>query len=279
MTRTCSTCGVLRTSNFFEGLNTECFVCSLNAEFAEETELRCTQCNSVVRATKCPGTGSTLCSTCAKSKDITCSICKRNPPATNFTQYARTASAITRCRACSVACSKCLKTCTMARMFATCTNVCWKCYNVPRTCSRCQQQLSIENFYNQRVSEYDKNRAKFLVCKVCHEEGYMYDNIDEIRCRHGHSRGRAAFDNKSLEHLKQRGTIPECLSCQSQRLCDACSVRKDPDKFDTNMYKNAKKHGQKLVCLACQTIGYSPRDCTTYLCVGSQTTDPTRLAI
>ena len=28
------------------------------------------------------------------------------------------------------------------------------------------------------------------------------------------------------------------------------------------------------MCLACQAIGYSPRDCATYFCVGSQTTDP-----
>ena len=28
------------------------------------------------------------------------------------------------------------------------------------------------------------------------------------------------------------------------------------------------------MCLACQAIGYSPRDCTTYVCVGSETTKP-----
>ena len=40
------------------------------------------------------------------------------------------------------------------------------------------------------------------------------------------------------------------------------------------MLHNAKTLGQRLVCLTCQAIGYSPRDCTTYFCVGSQTTDP-----
>ena len=74
--------------------------------------------------------------------------------------------------------------------------------------------------------------------------------------------------------MQQRGTIPACLICQSQQLCDACSVRKDPEKFDTKMLDNAQNLGRKLVCLACQAIGYSPRDCTTYYCVGSQTTDP-----
>ena len=205
---------------------------------------------------------------------MTCSICKRSQPASNFSQYARTASAITRCRACSVACSQCLKPCTTARMFATGTSVCWNCYKAPRTCSRCEQQLPIENFDNQHVSAYDAKKIEFLVCKGCYEEGYRYNNIDEIRCRYGHSRGRAAFDKTSLNHLQQRGTIPACLICQSQLLCDACSVRQDPDKFDTCVLQNAKKYGRKLVCLACQAIGYSPRDCTTYVCVGSETTKP-----
>ena len=139
-------------------------------------------------------------------------------------------------------------------MFATGTSVCWKCYKAPRTCSRCEQRLSIENFDNEHVSEYDNHRSKFLVCKGCYEEGYRYSNIDEIRCRYGHTRGRAAFDKKSLNNLQQRGTIPACLICQSQRLCDACSVRKDPDKFDTKMLDNAKTLGQKLVCLALSNI-------------------------
>ena len=31
---------------------------------------------------------------------------------------------------------------------------------------------------------------------------------------------------------------------------------------------NATKHDRKLVCLRCQTIGFSPRDCTAYMCKG-----------
>ena len=278
MTRTCSSCGVKRTNNFYAGSNTECSVCFLNAEFAEETELRCAQCNVVVRATTGPGEENTLCSKCAKSKHIACSICKRSQPATNFSKYARTASAIARCRECSVACTQCRKTCTTAHMFATGTSLCWRCYKAPkicsRTCSRCDQQLSIENFDNKNVSAYDAKEMKFLVCRACYEKGYRYDNIEEIRCRHGHSRGRAAFDKKSLSNLKTQGTIPACLSCQSQRLCEACGVRKDPDKFDTRILHHAKSDGRKLVCLACQAIGYSPRDCAIYFCVGSQSTGP-----
>ena len=57
-------------------------------------------------------------------------------------------------------------------------------------------------------------------------------------------------------------------------MCDACRERKDPDKFDKRVLDHAKNDERKLVCLACQAIGYSPRDCTTYYCVGSQTTDP-----
>ena len=53
---TCNTCGVTRSTNFFEPSSTECFVCSLSAEFAEEPQ-------------ETP---------CATSKDITCSICKQN---------------------------------------------------------------------------------------------------------------------------------------------------------------------------------------------------------
>ena len=206
MTRTCSSCGVSRSNNFYAGSNTECSVCFLNAEFAEETELRCAQCNMVVRATRVPGEGSTLCSKCAKTKHIACSICKRSQPATNFSKYARTASAIARCRECSVACTQCRKTCTTAHMFATSTSLCWRCYKEPkicsRTCSRCDQHLSIENFDNKNISAYDAKEMKFLVCKACYEEGYRYNNIDEIRCRHGHSRGKAAFDDNSLKNLK-----------------------------------------------------------------------------
>ena len=42
----------------------------------------------------------------------------------------------------------------------------------------------------------------------------------------------------------------------------------------TNIIYNANKHGRKLVCLACEAIGYSPRDCTTYFCVGCSTNKP-----
>ena len=44
--------------------------------------------------------------------------------------------------------------------------------------------------------------------------------------------------------------------------------------FDSNILENATKHGRKLVCLACAAIGYSPRDCTTYMCVGRKGTNP-----
>ena len=115
---------------------------------------------------------------------------------------------------------------------------------------------------------------KFLVCKACYEEGYRHNNIDEIPCRHGHSRGRAAFDRRSLSNFQDRGTTPVCLTCQSQKPCEACKVRKDPDKFDVELLKNAIHKGRKLVCLACQAIGCSPRDCEIYLCAGSDVTKP-----
>ena len=148
-----------RTSNFFEGINAECRVCVLNDEFAEETHVH----------------------TSANSKDITCSICKESKPAKDFSQYARRECAIARCRACSVACLQCHKTCTTARMFATGTNLCWKCYQAPRTCSRCKKQFSTENFDKQHISLYDAKEISFLVCKSCFEEGYRYKYIDAIR--------------------------------------------------------------------------------------------------
>ena len=59
-----------------------------------------------------------------------------------------------------------------------------------------------------------------------------------------------------------------------QIFCEACKMRKDPDKFNQNILKNARQHARRLVCTACQAIGYSPRDCTTYACAGSHNTEP-----
>ena len=52
-----------------------------------------------------------------------------------------------------------------------------------------------------------------LQCKRCDEEGYRHSNIDEIRCRYGHPRGRAAFSKEVLNKLQQRGTKRVCLIC------------------------------------------------------------------
>ena len=132
--------------------------------------------------------------------------------------------------------------------------------------------MSPELFENAHTSAYDNSNIQFLVCKVCNEQGYRRDNIDEIPCRHGHSRGRDAFDKQDVGNWKRRGTIPECILCKSQQLCEACNVRKDPDKFDRRVLRNARKSSRKLVCLECQTLGYSPRDCQSYFCNGSETT-------
>ena len=188
--RTCTKCGTQRTTNFYEGLDTECLVCIVNAEFAEGKELRCRKCNRDLKdgpePTRCSGKTNMLCNICANESDITCSICKQSQPATNFSIYAQRASSITRCRTCSVACSECLRPCTSARMFATGASICWKCFKAPRTCSRCERQLSIH------ISASEAEKMKFLVCTACYNQGYRNDNIDEIPCREGHYRGTIA---------------------------------------------------------------------------------------
>ena len=114
---------------------------------------------------------------------MTCSICKEIKPAKDFSHYMRRECAITRRRACSEACSQCHKTCTTAHMFATGTNLCWKCYQAPRTrtCSRCQKECSTEKFDQQHISFYDASQIKYLLCKSCSDEGYRYKYIDAIR--------------------------------------------------------------------------------------------------
>ena len=57
-------------------------------------------------------------------------------------------------------------------------------------------------------------------------------------------------------------------------LCDACEERKDRDKFDKKHFYTANRRGTKRVCLECEAIGCSPRNCTIYVCEGSSTTKP-----
>ena len=207
-------------------------------------------------------------------KNITCSICTLTQPAINFSTYAQRASAITRCRACSIACSKCLKPCTTARMFASGTSMCWTCHKQPRICSRCQHQLSDANFKDGHITRYYAKKIKFLVCTGCQSQGYRQNNIDEIPCRHGHTCGRAAFDNQSIRHWRKRGKIPVCIACTLQKRCHACKMRKNTDQFDRTILQNARRQNRRLVCSECQAIGYSPRDCTAYPCFGSHHTEP-----
>ena len=54
---------------------------------------------------------------------------------------------------------------------------------------------------------------KLWVYKCCDEEGYRHNNIDEIRCRYGHSRGRAAFSKQKLNDFQKQGTKRVCLIC------------------------------------------------------------------
>ena len=56
--------------------------------------------------------------------------------------------------------------------------------------------------------------------------------------------------------------------------CDACGHRKDLDKFDSRHLYTAIRRGTKRVCLDCEAIGCSPRDCTVYVCEGSSMTMP-----
>ena len=56
--------------------------------------------------------------------------------------------------------------------------------------------------------------------------------------------------------------------------CDACGHHKDLDKFDNRHLYTAIRRGTKRVCLDCEAIGCSPRDCTVYVCEGSSMTMP-----
>ena len=114
----------------------------------------------------------------------------------------------------------------------------------------------------------------YWICNVCHEQGYTPDSIEEIECRFGHKCGRNAFDKYSLINRKRRNTLQVCLKCRELCLCDACEERKDPDQFDKAHFQRAKCLKTKRVCLECEAIGCSPRDCTIYECEGSRTNNP-----
>ena len=45
--------------------------------------------------------------------------------------------------------------------------------------------------------------------------------------------------------------------------------KKETAAFDKNVRMNAQYYGRLLVCLRCQDIGLSPKDCTTYKCAGN----------
>ena len=117
--RNCVSCGTKRGVNWFEGLDTECRVCTLRADFGDETDEHCQKCNAIVkkraRTSKLPIDKPTLCGACTELKNTTCSICKETKPASQFSQYAKRSTAITRCHACSIACSKCKTACANVR--------------------------------------------------------------------------------------------------------------------------------------------------------------------
>ena len=61
-----------------------------------------------------------------------------------------------------------------------------------------------------------------------------------------------------------------CKACKEElpqlSECHACKRSLPKDEFDQNVFDNAQKHTRARVCLGCQKIGYSPKDCTTYHC-------------
>ena len=149
-----------------------------------------------------------------------------------------------------------------------------ECHEADKACSHCLQVLPAKEFMDAHKYAKGDDSVMYRICNVCHEQGYTPDSIEEIECRFGHKCGRNAFDKYSLINRKRRNTLQVCLKCRELCLCDACEERKDPDKFDKAHFQRAKCLKTKRVCLECEAIGCSPRDCTIYECEGSRTNNP-----
>ena len=149
-----------------------------------------------------------------------------------------------------------------------------ECHEADKACSHCLQVLPAKEFMDAHKYAKGDDSVMYWICNVCHEQGYTPDSIEEIECRFGHKCGRNAFDKYSLINRKRRNTLQVCLKCRELCLCDACEERKDPDQFDKAHFQRAKCLKTKRVCLECEAIGCSPRDCTIYECEGSRTNNP-----
>ena len=109
------------------------------------------------------------------------------------------------------------------------------------------------------------------MCTTCQALHFSPRDITEFQCSTGHICGHIAFHPKDIEHFH---TAPKmvltCKACK-QKLpqlseCHACKRSLPKDEFDKNVFDHAQKHGRARVCLSCQKIGYSPKDCTKYHC-------------
>ena len=254
--KTCDTCDITRAMVFFDGTDATCLICTLSAEVEETTSIQCAKCQNTLTDKECKSQSAKgpmpLCHTCSHTADISCSICHKTKPATLSSQYARkNNTSIQRCMACSESCAECHKTCTSAQMFATGSNMCWLCYRGKRACSKCLRHFPVEAFDDIHIKDFASKRRKYLLCPACLALGFRGDNIDEIQCRSGHKRGRAAFTKKALNNAQQRGSDPLCITCQSRVQCDRCNTLKDPDEFDIRVLRNASQPGRKAVCLEC----------------------------
>ena len=119
-----------------------------------------------------------------------------------------------------------------------------------------------------------------LVCYRCQQDGYSPKDLQEYQCSRGHSAGHLKFDSKLLCDFKRgKSKTLTCKACRTlyedrpikTYKCDACQVRAPAASFNAHVLFNATSHGRKLVCLACQDLGYSPKDCKNHYCVKGHT--------
>ena len=88
------------------------------------------------------------------------------------------------------------------------------------------------------------------------------------RCSTGHDCGHLAFEPQLLYDVKRgHSSMATCKTCMLVQIqCDVCHENKLASAFDPHVVANKKKQSRIAVCRSCQTLGFSPKDCTKYRC-------------
>ena len=153
-----------------------CASCELHTRF--QTEL-CQKCGKSCRANattevSIDNVTHRLCLSCAPAEQpLTCTVCAVASHPSAFEQRYRGAAAtktgIRRCKSCSERCKDCGESILDDRRFATNSDKCWKCYNKPRTCSKCQKAQKREEFEPSALhNKYKASRRQLLILSLIH---------------------------------------------------------------------------------------------------------------